>query len=45
MKSNFRSLTEFKKVEAPYASLEGVPTENQTFISLNWVYGLGTDQN
>jgi Zn-dependent M16 (insulinase) family peptidase len=36
--------TEFKKVEAPYASLEGVPTENQTFISLNWVYGLGTDQ-
>ena len=35
--------TEFKKVTAPYASLEGAPTKDQTFLSLNWVYGLGTD--
>ncbi|MDY0280560.1 MAG: insulinase family protein [Salinivirgaceae bacterium] len=34
---------EFKKVTAPYASLEGAPTEDQTFLSLNWVYGLNTD--
>lgn len=39
-----KPLTEFKKVVAPYASLEGVPTDNQTFISLNWVYGDNRDK-
>ncbi len=36
--------TEFKKVTVQYAALEGVPTENQTFLELNWVYGLNTDK-
>jgi hypothetical protein len=35
---------EFKKVTAPYSALEGSSTENQTFLSLSWVYGLNTDK-
>ncbi|MDF1549843.1 MAG: insulinase family protein [Bacteroidales bacterium] len=35
---------EFKKVTAPYSVMEGSPTENQTYLSLNWVYGLNTDK-
>ena len=34
----------FKKVNAFYSVMEGTPTENQTFLSLNWVYGLNTDK-
>lgn len=36
--------TEFKKISAPYSVMEGSPTENQTYLSLNWVYGLNTDK-
>ena len=36
--------TEFKKITAPYSVLEGSPIENQTYLSLNWVYGLNTDK-
>jgi presequence protease len=35
---------EFKKISAPYSVMEGSPTENQTYLSLNWVYGLKTDK-
>jgi presequence protease len=35
---------EFKKVTAPYSIMEGSPTKDQTFLSLNWVYGLNTDK-
>lgn len=33
--------TEMKEVTAPYSVIEGTPTENQTFLSLSWVYGNG----
>jgi hypothetical protein len=39
-----KPFNEFKKVTAHYASLEGAPTENQTFFGLNWVYGVNTDK-
>lgn len=37
--------TEFKKVTAPYSVMEGSPTEDQTFLALDWVCGLNTDKN
>jgi Zn-dependent M16 (insulinase) family peptidase len=32
-----------KEVTAPYSVMEGMPTENQTFLTLSWVYGDKTD--
>jgi len=34
-----------KDITASYSAIEGAPTEDQTFLSLNWVYGKGYDQS
>ncbi len=38
-----KPFTEMKIVSAPYSVMEGTPVENQTFLSLSWVYGDKTD--
>ncbi|NJO91303.1 MAG: insulinase family protein [Chloroflexia bacterium] len=38
-----KAFDKMKEVTAPYSVMEGMPTEDQTFLTLSWVYGDKTD--